>query len=609
MSLYSELKRRNVFRVAIAYLAGAWLLTEVAETLFPLFGFSDTPARIVVIVLAIGFPLFLIFSWVFEITPEGLKREVHVAREDSITRFTGKKIDRIIIVLLAVALGYFAFDKFVISSRWEAAMEAQQAAEVAKARQAGRTEALVESYGDKSIAVLPFVNMSSDAEQEYFSDGISEELLNLLAKIPELRVTSRSSAFAFKGEKIDVPVVAEKLNVAHILEGSVRKSGKQVRITAQLIEARSDTHLWSETFDRNLDDIFAIQDEIAATVVEQLKMTLLGEVPRVEETNPEAYALYLQARHLARLNSAEGFRQSIELFEQALAIEPGYAAAWSGLATSYMNQTINGLLPDDEGFALTRQAAEKALGLDPEFAEALATLGWVAYVYNNDLAMAAPYYEKALKLDPANSYILRRATTLLQCLDRRDEAMTLQKYANARDPVSARGHANLAYYYLHAGEWDEAIASYQAVLRLSPDYIGAHYFIGVSQLYKEETQAAMASFARETDEEYRVKGTALALHDLGRREEFQARLDELIERWGDQWPSEVAHVFAYTGAADDAFLWMDKAIELNEDGLNEQFLLPFYQNIHADPRWDDFLRRVGSSPEQLAAIDFEFTLH
>jgi TolB-like protein/Tfp pilus assembly protein PilF len=609
MSLYSELKRRNVFRVAIAYLAGAWLLTEVAETLFPLFGFSEAPVRMVVTVLAIGFPLFLIFSWVFEITPQGLRREVEVSREDSITRFTGKKIDRVIIVLLAVTLGYFAFDKFVLSSRWEASLEAQKVAEVAEARKAGRTEALVESYGDKSIAVLPFVNMSSDVEQEYFSDGISEEMLNLLAKVPELRVTSRSSAFAFKGEKIDVPVVAEKLNVAHILEGSVRKSGNQVRITVQLIEARSDTHLWSETFDRTLDDIFAIQDEIAAKVVEQLKITLLGDVPTADEINPEAYALYLQARHLARLNSAEGFTQSNELLERALAIEPGYAAAWSGLATNYMNQTMNGLLPDDDGFTQARQAAEKALTIDPEHAEALATLGWVTYVYNNDVARAAPYYEQALKLDPANSYILRRATTLLQSLDRREEAIELQKYANARDPVAARGHANLAYYYLHDSRWDESIASYQTALRLSPDYIGAHYFTGVALLYKQQKQAALDAFALEPDEEYQAKGTALALYDLGRQEEFQAKLDELIERWGDQWPSEVAHVYAYTGDADAAFLWLEKAIEVNEDGLSEQFLLPFYQNIHADPRWDEFLHRVGSSPEQLNAVEFEFTLH
>jgi len=608
LSLINELKRRNVLRVGAAYVVASWLLIQVAETIFPLFGFDDTPARIMVIVLAIGFFPALIFAWAFELTPEGIKRESEVDRSQSITPNTGKKLDRMIMVALVLALGYFAFDKFVLSPRWEAALEAQKAEEVAEARKAGRTEALVESYGEKSIAVLPFVNMSSDVEQEYFSDGISEELLNLLAKIPELRVTSRSSAFAFKGEKIDIPVVAEKLDVAHILEGSVRKSGNQVRITVQLIEARSDTHLWSETFERTLDDIFAIQDEIAATVVEKLKITLLGTAPRVKEIDPGAYALYLQARHLGRLNSAEGFEQSNALYEQALAIEPDYAAAWNGLATNYMNQSNNGLLPNDEGYAQARMAAEKALAIDPDHAPAQATLGWIAYAYNNDVAEAARYYERALKLDPANTYVIRRATTLLQSLNRQEEAIALQKYANARDPVIARGHAILGYYYLHAGNWDEAVASYQTALRLSPDYIGAHYFIGVGLLFKREAQAALDAFAREKDDEYQVKGAALALHALGRQEEYQAKLAELIERWGSDWPSEVAQVYAYVGDSEAAFLWLDKAIEQNEDGLSEQFLLPFYQTIHADPRWAAFLQRMGSSPEQLSAIEFNVTL-
>ncbi len=608
MSLINELKRRNVLRVGAAYVVASWLLIQVGETIFPLFGFDDTPARIMVIVLAIGFFPALILAWAFELTPEGIKRESEVDRSQSITPSTGKKLDRMIMVALVLALGYFAFDKFVQSPRWEAALEAQKAEEVAEARKAGRTEALVESYGDKSIAVLPFINMSSDVEQEYFSDGISEELLNLLAKIPELRVTSRSSAFAFKGEKIDIPVVAEKLDVAHILEGSVRKAGNQVRITVQLIEARSDTHLWSQTFERTLDDIFAIQDEIAATVVEQLKITLLGTAPRVKETDPGAYALYLQARHLGRLNSAESFEQSNALYEQALAMEPDYAAAWNGLATNYMNQANNGLLPADEGYAQARAAAEKSLAIDPDDAPAQATLGWIAYAYNNDVAQAARYYERALKLDPANTYIIRRATTLLQSLNRQDEAIALQKYANARDPVIARGHAILGYYYLHAGNWDEAVASYQTALRLSPDYIGAHYFIGVALLFKREVQAALDAFAREQDDEYQVKGAALALHALGRQAEYQAKLAELIERWGSDWPSEVAQVYAYVGDAEAAFLWLDKAIEQNEDGLSEQFLLPFYQTIHADPRWAAFLQRMGSSPEQLGAIEFNVTL-
>jgi len=612
LSFFHELKRRNVFRVGAAYVVASWLLIQVTETIFPLFGFDDTPARILVIVLAIGFIPALIFAWAFELTPEGLKKESEVDRSSSITPHTGKKLDRMIMVVLALSLGYFAFDKFILSPQREAkqlaSLEEQKNTEVAQARQEGRTEGLVESYGDKSIAVLPFVNMSSDVEQEYFSDGISEELLNLLAKIPELRVISRSSAFSYKGKDINLAQVAEELNVAHILEGSVRKAGNKVRITAQLIEARSDTHLWSETYDRELDDIFAIQDDIAATVVEQLKITLLGQAPHVKEVNPEAYSLYLQARHLGRQITAEGFEQSNTLLRQALTIEPDYAAAWDGLAANYTNQAGKGLLPAVEGYRQAREAAERALAIDPDYAPAHASLGWIAMSFDNDPAQAARYFERALQLDPANTDIIRSAATLLQNLGRLDEAIALNEYANARDPLSPVGHANLGNIYIYAGHWDAAIASLQTALRLSPDYIGAHSAIGDALLYQGDAEAALAEFALEGDQEYQVKGTAMALHALGRQEECLAMLDELIERWGEEWPSEVAQVYAYVGDADAAFTWLDKAIAQNEDGLTSQFSQPYYKPINSDPRWAEFLETVGSSPERQAAIEFKVTL-
>ncbi|MCZ6517722.1 MAG: adenylyl cyclase, partial [Gammaproteobacteria bacterium] len=311
MSLYSELKRRNVLRVAIGYLAASWLLIQIVETLFPIFGLADELVRLFVIILVIGFPLILIFSWLYELTPEGLKLEKDVDRTVSEAHHTGKRLDRAIIVVLTLALGYFAFDKFVLDPARDAAREETVA------RQA-RTDALVESYGENSIAVMPFVNMSDDASNEYFSDGISEELLNLLAKIPQLRVISRSSAFSFKGKDVDIPTLAEQLNVAHVLEGSVRKAGNKVRVTAQLIEARSDTHLWSGTYDRELDDIFAIQDEIAAKVVEQLKITLLGSAPETRKTDPEAYALFLQARYLRQTGDPGRDAEIVQMLEQAL---------------------------------------------------------------------------------------------------------------------------------------------------------------------------------------------------------------------------------------------------------------------------------------------------
>jgi TolB-like protein/Tfp pilus assembly protein PilF len=338
---------------------------------------------------------------------------------------------------------------------------------------------------DQSIAVLPFVNRSSDAEQEYFSDGISEELLNLLAQIPELRVISRSSAFSFKGKDIAIPEIARQLNVAHILEGSVRRSGNMLRITAQLIDARSDTQLWSETWDRPLDDIFTIQDEIAATVVGQLKLTLLGGVPQAQETHPEAYALYLQARHLGRQITAETFAQSNALYQQALAIDPDYAAAWHGLARNYARQVGNGLLSFEEGSTLAHEAAERALAIDPDSAQAHALLGWITMLFDKDLAQAARHIERALQLAPADLAIIRNAAMLLHALGRLDEAIVLEEHAIAQDPVDPIGHANLGTNYLLAGRNDDAIAALETALRLSPGYIGAHYWIGTALLFKD----------------------------------------------------------------------------------------------------------------------------
>ncbi len=600
MSLFIELERRNVLRVAAAYLVVAWLAIQIVETILPAFGFGDAATRIVTIVFAIGLVPTLIFAWAFELTPEGLKKESEVDRTQSITPHTGKKLDRVIMVVLALALAYFAIDKFVLS-------ESREASIAETAHQAGRTEALVESYGEKSIAVLAFDDMSQAGDQEYLSDGIAEELLHLLARIPELRVISRSSAFSFKGKDLPLTEIAERLNVAHILEGSVRKAGNQVRITTQLIEARSDTHLWSQTYDRSLEDIFAIQDEIAATVVEQLKITLLGEAPRVQETDPEAYSLYLQARHLGRQYTAEGIEQSIALYQQALAIDPDYADAWNGLSANYGNQARIGLRPAAEGYALAREAAEKALVLDADYAPAYARLGGVASSMN-DQPTAVRHYERALALDGSNLTIVNHAARLLAYLGRLDEAIALMEYINARDPVNPVAQVALGFNYKYAGRWDEAIAAFQTALRLSPDYIGAQYGFGTALLFKGEPGAALEAFKQESDEQYRIKGMALALHALGRQAEYEQALSELIAGWGNEWPSEVAHVYAYVGDADAAFKWLDKAIETNESGLNGQFLRPFYSPIHADPRWAAFLEHVGSSPEQLNAIEFKVTL-
>jgi len=608
MWLFGELKRRNVFRVGAAYLVASWLIIQVAETIFPLFGF-DAAARIVVVVLAIGFIPALVFAWAFELTPEGLKKEKDVDRSASITPHTGRKLDRLIMLVLALALGYFAVDKFVFEPQRQTALEREKDAAVEQAHQKGRSEALVESFSDRSIAVLAFADMSPEGDQEYLSDGIAEELLSLLARIPELRVISRASAFSFKGKDLEIPEIAERLNVSHILEGSVRKAGNRVRITAQLIEARSDTHLWSETYDRTLDDVFAIQDEIAGAVVEQLRIKLLGEAPRVRKTDPAAYALYLQARHLSRLITAESNEQSTALYRQVLALDPDYAAAWDGLAINYSHLSGGGLLPVDEGSRLAREAAEKALAIDPGYAAAHSTLAYDAMYFDNDLPAAARHLEQALALAPADSDILGTGSTLLMNLGRLDQAITVGEYVTVRDPVNPISHANLSISYFGAGRWEAAIASARTAMNLSPGYAsGIQFIIGASLLFLGETHAALEAMQPEPSQDYRLAGLSIAYHAVGETAASDAALAELIDRYGKEWAYNIASVMAYRNEADRAFEWLHKAVEYRDFWLPEIVANPLFVNIESDPRWLPFLESIGKSPKQLAAIEFEVKL-
>src|SRR5262249_27163882 len=298
---------------------------------------------------------------------------------------------------------------------------------------------------DKSIAVLPFVNTSEDKANEFFSDGISEELLNLLSKVPQLQVAARTSSFSFKGKQIEIPEIARQLHVANVLEGSVRRSGEQLRITAQIIRAAEGYHLWSETYDRKMDDIFKIQDEIAGEVVKELKVKLLGAAPKVRTTDPKAYALYLQGRELGRQMNPEAFAKSDALFRQALEIDPRYVPAWDGLANNFFNKAGMGLVSGQEGYARAREAAEKALAIDPDYAPAHARLGLIAMNGDNDLAAAARHFQRALALDPTDPIVLGNAATFLKSLGRLDEALALLEAFVRRDPVNVTLLYNLRW--------------------------------------------------------------------------------------------------------------------------------------------------------------------
>lgn len=468
-------------------------------------------------------------------------------------------------------------------------------------RPAGSASAVDES----SIAVLPFVDMSQAKDEGYFSDGISEELLNLLSKIPQLKVAARTSSFSFKGKGVEIPEIARQLHVANVLEGSVRKSGDQLRITAQLIRAAEGYHLWSETYDRKIDDIFKIQDEIAGEVVKELKVKLLGAPPKTRTTNPEAYALYLQARELWRQYTPEALEKSHALYRQVIEIDPRYAPAWDGLARNFLAKANNGVLSNQEGYARAREAEEKALGIDPDYAPAHAALGWIATNGDNDLAGAARHYQRALALDPTDLDVLRNAAGFLSNLGRLDETLALEEAVVRRDPVNVMALSNLGYYQCMAGRYDGAIASYRTVLSLSPNRASAHSELGTALMQKGDATSALAEIEKETSEVRRMIGLPMAYRALGRKAEADVAINALIAKYEKDWSYNVAYVYGFCGNADKAFEWLDKAVAYRDPGLANIVTENLFDKIHSDPRWVPFLRKIGKAPDQLAKIEFK----
>lgn len=603
MSFFAELKNRNVLRVAAAYIVVAWLVIQVVETIFPVYGLSDAAIRLVIMLLAIGFIPVVVFAWAFELTPEGFKKEKDIDRSQPTTARTAKTLDRVIMVVLALALAYFAFDKFVLS-------ESREVSIAKTARQEGRTEALVESYGDQSIAVLPFVNMSSDPEQAYFADGISEELLNLLAKIPQLRVTSRSSAFAFRGDDINIPEVAEKLNVAHILEGSVRKDGNQVRITVQLIEARSDTHLWSATYDRPLDDIFAIQDDVAAKVVDQLRITLLGELPKAARANVFAYPLYLQAQQIIKLQLVGEFPKAEAMLKRALEIDPVYVDALVELMLLYSaSQLESDWKERDELEALFLETRDSILALDPDNSK-LNSIIALEKIFNNERAAAARLLEAVIAIDPSNLDALFSSALLASDLGKSDMAIRIYQYLAERDPLNLWIHWNLGWIYLEVGRTDDALRRYAIAISLNPDAESGRWKSGLVKLVAGDPTGAIADFELARHAPYRLHGTILALHDLGREEESAAALRELLEIQDNKliWPYGLARLYAWLGNADEAFRFMRLATEIFPGSVGDAAINPLYRRLHGDPRWHEVLLEIGAAPEQLATIEFDVAL-
>jgi adenylate cyclase len=588
MSFFNELKRRNVIKVAAAYVIVGWLTMQVGDTLGPALLLPGWINSALAFFLILGFPLALFFAWAFEMTPEGIKKEKDVDRSTSITNVTSQKLNSLIIGLLVLALGYFAFDKFVLDPGRDAA---DIEAAVQTAQEAVPMAAEV-TGNDKSIAVLPFVNMSSDEEQEYFSDGLSEELLNLLAKIPELQVAARTSSFSFKGQNIEIPEIAERLGVANVLEGSVRKSGNQVRITAQLIQADNGFHLWSETFDRELDNIFQIQDEIALAVVDSLKITLLGAAPKSTETDPEAYRLYLEGQYIGYQRTPEALARAIQLFKQAVEIDARYAPAWAELGYTYIWKAGSGNMPIAEGNALADQAIEMALNVDPKYA-------WAHYVKGVSLVSnkfkfkeGAEAYLRAYELDPGNAMILSGASFSAALSGRKEEFVALSEEAIRLDPVLPELHSYLAIAYWNVRQLEKAEASLRKTLELSPQYVGARHRIARVLIDKGELESALAQAEKELDTIYRLTSISMAHFALGNKAEAEQTLEELIVHGSEDAAYQIAQVYGMRADAGKSFEWLEQAYTNRDSGISSVLGDPSFFTMLTNPRFAAFIEKL-----------------
>jgi len=609
MSFFQELKRRNVFKVAVAYGIVAWLLLQVSDTLVPALHLPEWFNSGVAFLLIIGFPIAMVFAWAFEMTPEGIKKEKDVDHSQSITTVTGQKLNSAIIGILVLALAYFAIDKFILAPGRESAQPgsdhfsqqtAGQATDVDGKSALTPVEAIAQAKTEaqsvitnQSIAVLPFINMSEDGANEYFSDGLSEELLNLLAKIPELKVAARTSSFQFKNRTGDIADIATQLKVANILEGSVRKSGNQVRITAQLIKADDGYHLWSETYDRTLENIFAVQDEIAAAVVDALKITLLGEAPVAEVVNPEAYALYLQGRYFLGNRTEQNWLKAGEAYQAAIDIDPAYAAAWAGLSFIVVKQAGWGYIEYKPGVAKALAAAERAVELDPELALAWASLSQVQGRYLFDWNASLESAEQAIKLEPANSDVLIQASETTAMLGQFDRSLAAIQTAVELDPLNQNAIDALVDAYQTLGRFQEAEQQSLYLIDLNPRYVSGHSTYAITLLHQGRFEEALAQTEKEEEEVWRSFLKSMALFSLGKKAEADAELNKYIENFQEFWSYQIAEAYAWRNDPDNAFKWLEAAYQYRDPGIGNILGDILFTSIHFDPRWEPLIEKIG----------------
>jgi TolB-like protein/Tfp pilus assembly protein PilF len=581
-AFFGELKRRNVYKVAIAYAVVGWLLTQVATQVFPFFEVPNWGIRLVVLIIAIGFPISLIIAWAFELTPEGLKR-TEVADRDAVKPSRNKAWIYVVIIAAALSVGLFFVGRFAVPN-WT----------------------LMSGLPEKSIAVLPFENLSRDPDNAYFADGIQEEILTRLAKISDLKVISHTSTQRFKSSPDNLPQVARQLGAANILVGSVQKSGDAVRVNVQLIKAVNDSHVWAETFDRKLTDIFSVESDVAKAIADQLRAHITRQEEQIIAAKPtkniEAYDAYLRGRYFWNKRTSDGIKHATEHFQLSVERDPNFALGYVGLADSYIALTFYNFAAPHEAMPKAKESAIKALALDSTLAEAHASLAHILMNYDWNWSAAEKEFKHSMKLKPdyatAHEWY---AIHYLTATSRLEEAVQEMKKALELEPASLVMNTFMGATLYYAGRYDEAIDHCRRTIEMDPNFAVGHWHLGLAYEQKQVLDAATEEFKKAIS---LSGGSPLMRAALGRayaeaREKHEANkmLDELNELAKQQYVSayEVATMYVALGNNEQAFQSLEKAYAEHSFHLVYLNVSPQFKSVRSDLRFQQLVQRVGLS--------------
>ncbi|MDX1480673.1 MAG: hypothetical protein R3315_03300, partial [Woeseiaceae bacterium] len=568
---------RNVFRAAIAYGLIAWVLMQVGDTLAPALRLPEWTTSLLAFFLILGFPLAVFFAWTYEMTPEGLRPEGASSDEGAGRPIARRQRGLIIAAAIAVGLGagYLAYDGMQSRDSNPPAVDDSR----------------------RPIAVLPFESISTDPDQEVFADGLTIELINLLTRIREFRVTSRPSAFYYKGKDYRIVDVGAELRVDYVLEGSVRKYGDQVRISAQLVDVARDEPVWTDSWQRTFESIFDIQDEIAAAVTKGLEIRLVDGLPTTYVTDPHAYELYLRAALLWDDYSQQSLERALNLLEQVLAIDPNYAPALAHAGQTALTLGAWNFRPLGASFEQARNYGHRAIAADPDYDAGYVLLGSVAGSFDQDAAAARRYFERALELQPA-SVDARLQLAFLELVDGETRPMVEAARAKvATDPLSAPSFNAYGHALMFDRQYAAALEAYERLHELNPDAIAINAMLGEILFLLERHDEALAVFENEVIEGFRLFGRAIVFHEQGLAAESDAALAALIGMDNEEWAAQIAQAHAVRGEIDEAMRWLYLGLERRDQGIQIAAVNPFLDNLRGDERFAEFLVTLRSGKD------------